>query len=568
MKLTKRVTSIEDLPPEMINELFEYLPLKDLAAYSLVNKRWHSIYAAFKLHTLVANDFDVHDRYCYVRTKWFHSNQPIQDEEQCSPAMFLRLAEKPLLSNLKQLALFIHMLEFDLNELNRFEQLVHLEIDSLSSVKNVHLNLLRLRVLAIYSLNDNCPLTVDCPQLHTLLYSNGRKGAKMLDVKHPETIRYLSTDLVGAQLAPFKSVESLETWKSPWTSEALLSLPRLRELHYNRNIEAFFLFFSASGRIKFDRMKRKLSEFLVVAKRLKGRDFRFNFCGFQLTNVNLDQIDFGVQVDESDDEEDEDEDNEGGIERLYNEYVYMKNYHLIEPGALHFVHRIDYTRLLSNVTGEFPRCFPQKFTDIEEVQVHSVVEDSDHLLWFLKSQRFLRSLELEDTKLSQEFYDQLPAAARSLTKLYLKGEHCENELQLNFNFISDLSRLSMFKIRRAQTLELAISLVRCLGRFREGTLYVDGTIKCKLVRSQESVYIVKERRSVEWKIYKSGRLQITTKNLDEIIKFLEDFRAALHRIRFVNQIESTGEHFSGSMQIDPDQSEELSEIGKKLRFIR
>ena len=90
--------------------------------------------------------------------------------------------------------------------------------------------------------------------------------------------------------------------------------------------------------------------------------------------MDVDQIDFGVQIDEGSEREHE-----------FNEYVYMKNYHLIEQSALHFVWSVNYTGLLNHVTGEFPRCFAQDFTDIEVVLVDAIVNDPDHLFWFSKS---------------------------------------------------------------------------------------------------------------------------------------------------------------------------------------
>ena len=408
--ITSSTVGIEDLPPEMICTLFEHLiaegSLKDLIACSMVNKRWHSIYAAFKLHRLVLttpcvteSDYDPF----YELVKWSYSDRRIEEAERCSPAMFIRLAEKPLLSNLRQLALCGDDLDFDLNELNHFQQLVHLEIVT-HLAGEVRLNLPRLRVLAFHIYNDLCRLSIDCPLLSTLAYHAKTEHANLLDVKHPETIRRLETNSFGSELARFKSVECLVTYQCGAISEAtLLSLPELRELHHIQDIECLLKYEFDNEVGTIDQVKRKLSKFVNEAKKLRGSVFRFTFSGFQLTNVNVDQIDFGVQVNEDETHE---------SEYVCNEYIYMKNYHLIEPGALHFIRRVDYTRLLSHVTGEFPRCFSQKFTGIEEVEVTDVVKDPDHLLWFLKSLRFLRELELRNVKLSQEFYDQLPAAIR------------------------------------------------------------------------------------------------------------------------------------------------------------
>ena len=85
----------------------------------MVNRRWHSICATFKLHRLVAVDRCFGDNLI----RWYDSNLTIREEERCGPEMFGRLTEKPLLSNLKHLALSDDPSEFELNKLNRFRHL-------------------------------------------------------------------------------------------------------------------------------------------------------------------------------------------------------------------------------------------------------------------------------------------------------------------------------------------------------------------------------------------------------------------------------------------------------------
>ena len=510
---SKPTTSIDDLPPEMICELFEHLPLKDLAACSLVNKRWHSIYSNFKVHSLVVTNYHRANPRRNVRhgrfdlDKWYKSNQTIREAERCPPTMFLRLAEKPLLSNLRHLAVCMYKPEFDLNELNRFQQLLHLEINVSSIDEAMHLNLSRLKVLAFHRYNKNCPLSIDCPLLSTLLYHGEPEDANLLDVKHPETIRMLETNMFSPEwLIPFKSVECLVTDQFKVISQAtLLSLPRLRELRYEVAIDWVFMNESHRGVSTLDRVKRTLSEFLSETRKLRGSDFRFTFAGLQLNNVNVDQIDFGAHFDERFRED-----------RVHNEYVYMKNYHLIEPGALHFVNQIDYTRLLNHVTGEFPRCFLLKFTDIGQVLTTAKVQDPDHFLRFLKSLRSLRSLWLDGTRLGQAFYDQLPASAHSLDNLYLCGEHCENGLQLNFDFIGSFSYLSELVINRALSLESLPSLVRSLGKLEEAEFGV---------RVKEKVFkINKLIGSAEWWITRGEKAPFRTENPDEIANFFEELQ--------------------------------------------
>ena len=502
MRSTKPTTCIEDLPPEMISELFKYLGPEDLAACSVVNKRWHSIYAAFKLHRLVLTDSAYHYDPTNEFLKWYGANQPIQEAELCPPAMFHHLSGKPFLSNFKQLALS-GSFEFDLNELNRLCQLVHLEIN-IDLAGEVHLNLSKLRVLAFHRKNVDCALSIDCPELTTLVYNTW--NANLLKVKHPKTIRSLETNLGPEWLDQFKSVECLVARQFNAISKAtLVLLPKLRELSFDSDMEYLVgLFHNDVGTV--DRVKRTVSEFMNKAKKLRGSDFRFTFSGFQLTNVNVNQIDFGVHVDIND------------YEWLWNEYVYMKNYHLIEPGALSFVRHIDYPSLLRNAVGEFPLCFSQKFTGIESVQVHGVVANADHLLWFLKSQRFLRSLNfIGDPELSQELYDQLPTSARSLVSLALLLN--PNVLHLNLDFISKFPHLSNLEIIPPLSFESFVSLIRSSAKLVNPNFQV-------LLKEDYRLCIQKEKGSTVWKITNfRHELVFESENADEIINFVEEYLA-------------------------------------------
>ena len=495
--------SIDDLPLEMISELFEYLQPKDLGACSLVNKRWHSIYASFKLHSLISIDYE--DELC----KWCDLNQTVE-KKFCSWLMFRSLADHQLLSNLNRLVLSANecKISFNLNKLNNFQHLVHLETYSIPFFYGkVHLNLPRLKVLIIH--HWKCPLTIECPELSTLVYYElstlayyERANGNLLKVKHPETIRKLETNMVGEKLVPFKGVECLVTKEYEAISKAtILSLANLRELRYIQEISYFFFKVDRGIRLR-DRVK--LSEFLDEAKKLRGSDFRFTFGGLQLANVNVYQIDFGLHFDRF-----------GGA-YVCSEHAYMKNYHLIEPGTLHYLEHVDYTLLLSGVTGEFPRCFSQKFTGVRRIYASAQVPDADQFLLFLKSLRLLRNLYLEKTGLGQEFYDQLPASAHSLYELSLRKGYCEDGLQLNFEFISRLSCLMELSTSIGLSFESATSLVRSVGRLASCFFNF---------QSMERVWMVKDSKAAKWQIFKdhvkSSHLQFESEDPEEIVNFFK-----------------------------------------------
>ena len=505
---TKATATIEDLPAEMINELFKHLPVKDLVASSQVNKLWHSIYADFRLDRLAA----IHNpSICYGLS---NEGWKFKQKELCRIEFLNRLADRPLLSNLKYLILYDSGNRFDINKLSRFfKRLVHLEIGGFLGENKLNLNLPKLKSLVVYKFFNNHLLSIDCPELNMLIYDRGE--GNLLEVKHPETIKKLEMNMVDQKLIRFENVESLATHKFEAISRAtLLSLPNLKELHYNANISSLWNYGSRVGTL--DRVKEALREFMGHIERLKGSDFKFMFAGFQLTKPMLDQIDYGVKVEvEGDGRE---------YEKVSNEYIYMNNYQLIEPGALHFIRILNYSRLMNNAPEGTPDCFSQKFSRVEWVHVRGRVQDEAHLLRFLRSLSWLRCLNLCDQSLSQKFYDQLPESAPSLIQLNFNalwhGKVIEKELKLNFDFTEKLPYLSTVHIFRILSLESASSLVRRLGRFVDAIF--DFQVKEKFFDASRCCSMDKA-----WKIYKRGLSVILfqSENSDEIVNYFQTLKS-------------------------------------------
>ena len=510
-------TSIDDLPPEMICELFKHLHLKDLAACSQVSKRWHSIYVDFKVQRLV-----VFDRKGSHIREWYQSGRRVEDHQLCHSDMFNRLAELPLLSSLKHLALCLNEPKsHEMNQLNRFSQLVHLEMGlGNAAEEKVHLSLPRMKVLVFHQINERCPLSIDCPVLSALFYRGEPEDKKLLDVKRPETIKKLDTRMFGAKLDPFKSIECLVARQFGLISKStLLSLPKLKELHYDQPISAYFedhtTDFDGGAIGTFERMKQTLRMFLDDVAALRRSDFRFRFAGFQLirptnsmNSAILDSIDFGLQLIKDLGEK---------REFVFDEYVYLKNYELIDPDCtLDFIRVLNYIPLMRSVTGEIPMWFFEKFARVYCVTVvRGPVQDEAHLLWFLKSLRSVESLHLRGPKLSQEFYDQLPAYLPSLRDL---NSVSSNEPPSNFDFISKLPDFMSFDITFNfwPSMGLLTSLLR---------------LPAKLDAELEFVFffrgyfgVRKERGSMKWAVAEvSGfyNLMAESEDPEEILNFLK-----------------------------------------------
>ena len=528
---TKRVTSIDDLPDRVITEVFKHLSPKHLAACSMVNKRWYSIYAAFRVHRLVAGSRYDRDDFTKISLKWSHPHQYIREEEWCLLMSFALLAGRPLFSNLEHLLLTGASFKIDLNKLNAFRQLVRLEIRiPFSSEPKVDLRLSRLKVLAFHRFNDCCALSIDCPELNVLVYPGEPENKGLLHVKHPGTIRVLETDMIGAQLAPFYNVECLVNKKFKAICKMTLwSLPRLRELRYNSSVKATFKSFdSAVGTA--DRIRQILRKFLNDVRAQRRGEFRFRYAGFQLTEMTLDQLDFGEQVLESLEEDDMVVFDE---EQVCNEYVYLKNHQLIDPDdPLEFITHIDYNRLdysllMSCAAGEIPSGFCEKLTCVELVRVEGL-PDAGRLLGFLEQLRSLRKLHLVNSELFQEFYDLLPAFARSLVNLSLQSSKSKDELQLNFDFISELPHISRIEIYDHLSFDSFRSLVKNFGKVE----YV--FVHFRFKGSEFNLYRCTTRH---WMIYDetNARYALKTKNPDEILNFfeLENISQSIQRVSVV-----------------------------------
>ena len=490
--------TINDLPPEMIWELFKHLPLKDILACSRVNKRWHSIVDNFKVHTLAV----VNDQFAHIG-KWTYLNRRFRDHEMCDAKLFNRLANHPRSKHLKRLALLVCEEEVNSNKLKSFSQLQHLETVRDHSEKDF--NHSELEVLVFHHSNFY-RLSIDCPKLRVLVYEEPQPS-NLLDVKHPETIRKLQTNMFGPKLDRFKGVECLVTRRIEAISRATLqSLPALKKLHFDEDIQSAFSNFRPYTAGALDRMKRRLSEFLGHVKQLKRADLQFRFAGFELTDITLDQIDFDMQV-------------EKGQETVYNESVYLKNYHLIEPDALHFIREVNYSRLMNNVAGDLPACFFEKFAGVDEVCTSAAVQDDRHFRWFLKSLRqSCTSLWLAYSQLGADFFKyHLQRLVPSLDTLSMSA-YDPTGLLFDFDFLYELPRLSRLSIWGALSLETVRSLVDLFEDLED--TQVDFEFECK----DRSVGVEKRRYCCEWYVYEEDREAVEICNQAELFDCLEAFQ--------------------------------------------
>ena len=489
----------------MVCELFKHLNPKELVVCSMVNKRWHSIYSGFKLYSLV-----VFSDFAFYPT---NSGRPIKEHEHCQLNVFDSLADKQLLSNLKHLALGGdphpgRTPAFNLNKVNQFRQLTLLEVDIGNLVaKKINLNLPKLNVLKFIQVNYHCSLFINCPDLRVLLYRGESKYKSLLKVKHPETIRKLETDMLGKKLERFKNVECLVTQELEAVSmETANKLPRLTKLCYNENLEFAFKWKCEKKICKFldflERIKQNLKELSGSLEGQRGADFQIFFSGFPLNKIG--EIDFIHRL-------------RTGPGLVYNEYIYLKNHHLIDPDCtLSSIRRLNYSQstMMKRFDSETQSRFLKIFTQVKAVEAVWQVLNANHFLWYLKSLRSLKALELRGVKLSQEFYNQLPSSAPSLIKFSLI-EQAEKGLELNFDFIGNFSYLFEIWISNL-SFESFISLLKALNKSAKG--FVSFQLK------EKTASVSKEAGSKLWRLQYVGQTIFEDEDPGEMVTFIERAR--------------------------------------------
>ena len=473
----------------------------------------------------------------FNRSKWYHSDQLVKEKELCY-LKFAHLVDQPLVSNLKHLALCDESPEFDLNKLNQFDQLTHLEIDRCLGEQPVNLHLPELRVLAIHRFNEHCRLSIDCPELEVLLYRGEPEDENLLDVKHPETIRKLETDMVGAKLDQFENVKCLVT-KTLFSihQNTLQSLPNLKELRCNASImglERELRKYRQHYRTGYcEEIQLLLRQFLDALEKLRRSDLQFIVSGFQMDIEKLeDDIEFWWPK-------------KLGLMRFSEEYFFIRNHNLIDE-PMDFIKKLNYTLLMENQAGMARKSFYRKFTGVKEV--HSgpwTVEYPSHFLSLLKSLGSLIILDLRQSGLGPDFYEQLPTAVPQLVQLVLQEcpEECgvfngwkmEDEypgiekckkldcmLEMNFDFIDQLPHLSRVYVHQNLTLLSMCSLLRWADRLEEIEF-------CFSVKA-ERFLVKKTAGSEEFEVFKTSLIneqrRLKTKNPVEVVEFFESLQNA------------------------------------------
>ena len=410
------------LPYEMHLEIFRKLSLKDILNCKLVSKSWYQFVSYnLKVSRLI------------VSSRQSGRLDAVPEVDEVEPALFYAQFDSRILMNLRYLKISLDdkRCAFELAKLNRFQQLIELEIDcSLTGTQSLTLPLLKRFSLLQY--NFFCTLSIEAPRLASFRY-HGK--CDRLYLRYPETVVELYTDLYGKQLEPFRNVEHLEgSSVGVLYTDTLTILANLKRLHFSNRFESIYES-SEFGLERYGQVKHLLDQLLQQRRALGKHQLRIFFVGIELVD--------GKEIDEY------------GFESKNEEHFYLKNQQLLADN-LAFVFKVNYTRLLE--AGQVPSDYFARFSGLRSVETDGRIVDQEHFFNFLKQlNRQLEVLNLKNAGLEQAtFYDRLPKICGSLTNFLIKETE---KRQLNYGFLSQLAELHLLHVHQTLGLPATRSLL-------------------------------------------------------------------------------------------------------------
>lgn len=393
-----KMASIVDLPPEMLCEIFlRFVEIKDLFVCSMVCKAWNAV---FRRHFLPQI------RGLALTAQKYSEKSILQRSEMLGGRT--RRTFWTMQSD--------YWNSFGGRYLTIANQLKYLDVEIRARPEGyIWFELPNLEVLFIRFENDTHLVEVNCPKLKDLTYRERHTVEDLLIVHHPDSIRTLTTNMIGRKVSKFEKLENLFT-DNLGTVDDLISVPSLKKICYTGPI---------IGNVEVEGCLIKGSKGMINGLLNKAKQRAIPLNDFLFGGFRFDQEKNSV--------------NKLTWRRIFEPFLnademLQHNAKAVVPEAL--AHR-SYWRYRNYMTPELA----SKLTHVESAKISSPVDCERNLLRFLGNLKALRTLNLSNYRLSQAFYDMLPDRTPRLFYLIIGRAVDRNYWNIDLSFLGELPQL-------------------------------------------------------------------------------------------------------------------------------
>lgn len=396
--------NINDLPPEILAMIFNFLSVREKFNCTRVCKRFYLIITNSKLRSLVI----AQDSSLPVNERWSFTFEQVSIRSSII-SLNLGLIETQLrrepFSSLRHLFISLrnqsYLTASFVDCLNRLELLERLELPLILLNARRTLALTNLKCLAAKQVHGN-RLCLRTPKLAKLRLQS--PCFDNLEIVFPNELKLLNCVEFDLCINRFVNLESLFCLSIIDQNENfLLNLPALKELHFERD---HFTFYSLT---KQQRLFNR-ADLQIYYQGLRSR-------GYLEQNLNY------------------------GSDSLNEENVktYLANY--AEVAKRLFIRYINYNCLEPE---QIPEDFIDRFVHLNGVWVERAIQDELKFANFLSDCPKFSLLKLNCSGLSPQFYLVLPSICTSLKHLEIKDRpdliaEISTEFLLNFEFLTTLA---------------------------------------------------------------------------------------------------------------------------------
>ena len=418
------MTTLTELPIEVIHLVFEYMDLEEICTCRLVSKWFNEIVKAFRVFEL-----SFYDEGWFRKSSWYGDGKPIL------PLNSLNLSKVSFLSSLSVDLRFLKRLsytvkesdEFRLELLNSFQWLEQLELwfDDPDWWQGDRVKSLRLNQLKQLFLSFKFQIFIEfnLPKLSRLALSYSPSNHEQVDVHqllesihfvHPSTVWRLDlfNDLNTSEFSIPSNFDGVEHLQCDLTASTHRQIETI--LTKFSRLKVFEVWLNEEARV-YDGHFEFLNQIMQQKKKLKP-SLRVYFCDVELSSQRpAESYAF---------------DRESKLASLVHNYSSLVYSHSLWT--------VDYGELLRLTNGQYQTL--KLFNLTKSVKVSEHIDHPDRFLDFLLSCPNLESLILINSSLDTEFYRRLPAHT-SLLELNITEDQ---ELQIDFKFLPKIKNLIHF----------------------------------------------------------------------------------------------------------------------------